>query len=272
MEANDANGNVLASAADDGKKPFRRGSAFAFACVVAASGIGVVSFPNSSDAAGVPGPFVNAKDGGVEPPWIDGCHEQVAQPFLVRGNWFPENASAEELKAAKEMQERAIRYRTEKYGFFPGFGKKEWNPKAPSASAVGTTFMGLPIDVHRRIVPALRCVERALKARPELLDYHPVGLSGIRAKNTYRGGEVSNHVYGIAIDIDPHLNTCCGCVGKWARHPLCKVKNRTPYERMAMPRGWVEVFEQYGFYWLGHDALQDTMHFEFLGDPDRIER
>ena len=22
--------------------------------------------------------------------------------------------------------------------------------------------------------------------------------------------------------------------------------------------------------WLGHDALQDTMHFEFLGDPDRI--
>ena len=26
----------------------------------------------------------------------------------------------------------------------------------------------------------------------------------------------------------------------------------------------------YGFYWLGHDALEDTMHFEFLGDPEQI--
>ncbi|QUS47068.1 hypothetical protein F1331_25700 [Salmonella enterica subsp. enterica serovar Dessau] len=25
-----------------------------------------------------------------------------------------------------------------------------------------------------------------------------------------------------------------------------------------------------GFYWLGHDVLQDTMHFEFLGDPDKV--
>jgi hypothetical protein len=32
----------------------------------------------------------------------------------------------------------------------------------------------------------------------------------------------------------------------------------------------VQAFERFGFYWLGHDALQDTMHFEFLGDPDRI--
>jgi hypothetical protein len=34
----------------------------------------------------------------------------------------------------------------------------------------------------------------------------------------------------------------------------------------------VHAFERYGFYWLGHDVLQDTMHFEFLGDPDRIVR
>ena len=34
----------------------------------------------------------------------------------------------------------------------------------------------------------------------------------------------------------------------------------------------VEVFEKYGFYWLGHDRLEDTMHFEFLGQPELIEK
>jgi len=38
-----------------------------------------------------------------------------------------------------------------------------------------------------------------------------------------------------------------------------------------MPYCWVEVFESYGFYWLGRDKLQDTMHFEFLGDPAIVQ-
>jgi hypothetical protein len=45
---------------------------------------------------------------------------------------------------------------------------------------------------------------------------------------------------------------------------------KTEYDRMAMPECWVHAFEKYGFYWLGHDVLRDTMHYEFLGDPDRI--
>jgi hypothetical protein len=32
----------------------------------------------------------------------------------------------------------------------------------------------------------------------------------------------------------------------------------------------VDTFERFGFYWLGNDVLEDTMHFEFLGDPDKI--
>jgi hypothetical protein len=42
------------------------------------------------------------------------------------------------------------------------------------------------------------------------------------------------------------------------------------WEKTSLPRCWVEAFERYGFYWLGRDQLEDTMHFEFLGDPDRI--
>ena len=89
-------------------------------------------------------------------------------------------------------------------------------------------------------------------------------------RNTYRGGEVTNHAYGIAIDIDPSENTCCGCVKPWSDAPACKRVTQSEYDHMAMPECWVHAFERYGFYWLGHDVLKDTMHFEFLGDPDRI--
>jgi len=41
---------------------------------------------------------------------------------------------------------------------------------------------------------------------------------------------------------------------------------------MDMPRCWVGEFERFGFYWLGNDKIEDTMHFEFLADPSRIVR
>jgi len=80
---------------------------------------------------------------------------------------------------------------------------------------------------------------------------------------------VSNHLFGIAIDIDPDRNPCCGCVEPWPSHPACKAAKKDPYEMSELPRCWVQAFERYGFYWLGRDQLHDTMHFEFLGDPDR---
>jgi hypothetical protein len=198
------------------------------------------------------------------------CREQAAQPFLVRGNWFPRTTDAAKQKEARKLLEDAIKYRTEKYGYFEGFGSPKWNAHPPKHYAKSTSFMGMTLQVHERIVPALRCVEAALKASGAGDQYHPHAAGGMRFKNTYRGVEVSNHVYGIAIDIEPDKNTCCGCVAPWPDHPLCKAKNKTVWERMAMPKSWVDTFERYGFYWLGHDTLQDTMHFEFLGDPDKI--
>lgn len=198
------------------------------------------------------------------------CREQSAQPFLVRGSWFPKTNDPDKVKAARKMLDDAIRYRTEKYGYFEGFGSKTWNAKAPKQYAKTTTFMGMSVTVNERIVPALKCVEAALKASGAGDQYHPRAMGGMRFHNTYKGVEVSNHVYGIAVDIEPDKNTCCGCVKPWNEHPLCKDKNKSVWERMVMPRSWVDTFEKYGFYWLGHDVLQDTMHFEFLGDPDKI--
>lgn len=198
------------------------------------------------------------------------CREQSAQPFLVRGSWFPHTKDAEELKQGRKLLEQAIRYRTEQYGYFEGFGNPKWNKHPPKFYAKDTSFLGLTLRVHERIIPALKCVEAALVASGAANDYKPRTMGGLRYKNTYRGVEVSNHVYGIAVDIEPDRNSCCGCVAPWPNHPLCKAKNKTVWERMAMPKSWVDVFERYGFYWLGHDVLQDTMHFEFLGDPDKI--
>jgi len=198
------------------------------------------------------------------------CHEQGPQSFLVRGNWFPRTNDAEKVKEGRKLLEEAIKYRTAQYGYFEGFGNPKANPHPPKHYAKSTTFMGMSTQVHEKIIPALKCVEAALKSGPAAAEYKPRAMGGMRFHNTYKGVEVSNHVYGIAIDIEPDRNTCCGCVAPWNEHPLCKQKGKSVWERMVMPRSWVETFEKFGFYWLGHDVLQDTMHFEFLGDPDKI--
>jgi hypothetical protein len=199
------------------------------------------------------------------------CREQTAQDFLLRhGQIAKVGASAAERRSIEAARKRAIDYRTRQYGRFPGFGSPADNPHPPRFYAKRTTFAGLPLVVHEKIVPALACVETALERDCAQRPYQPRTASGIRFENTYKDYEISNHVFGIAIDIDSHQNPCCGCVGKWSQDPLCRKKVGSVYERMAMPKCWVEVFERYGFYWLGHDELEDTMHFEFLGDPDRI--
>ena len=168
------------------------------------------------------------------------------------------------------------------------------------------TFLGRKVRLNRDVKKVLACVERELlvekrcadcdswaplpmpegdhtdnedcnsldryysgelkKKQCDKLPYHPKRLSGIRSKNSFRGWEFSNHLWGIAIDLDPRDNTCCKCVAKWRAHPKYR---RCPPDRMKMPVCFIEVFEKYGFRWLGwpEDGLEDTMHFEFLSDP-----
>lgn len=121
------------------------------------------------------------------------------------------------------------------------------------------------------IATALSCVEASIRHHCGETPYQPEVLDGLRGHNTFHDNEVSNHLYGIAIDIDFHKNSCCGCVPPLSEWPRCKVPG-TAYDRTVIPRCWIESFERYGFYWLGHDVLEDTMHFEFLGDPEQISR
>jgi len=202
-------------------------------------------------------------DAGSEPAaTASECNEQPPQAFLIRSNYL----------SAPGGNARSVRYRTQQYGAFKDAGSADPGVERAAAFVVPTTFMGLPIRLHRKVVPALKCVEERIRAVCADHPYAPRALAGIRSRNTYRKGEVTSHVYGIAIDIDPDRNPCCGCVKPWRDVALCRVAARSDFERMVMPECWVHAFESFGFYWLGHDVLRDTMHFEFLGDPDRISK
>jgi D-alanyl-D-alanine carboxypeptidase len=204
---------------------------------------------------------------------VDGrrCREQSAQPFLLRqGQLAKPGATWAEQRQIAAARIRSIAYRTREYGYFHGFGSPGDNSHSPRYYAETTKFMGVPVVVNRKIVPALECVQAALLRDCAAHPYQPEHLSGLRLHNTYKDYEISNHVYGIAIDVDPARNPCCHCVGHWAKQAICRKHFASVYDEMAMPRCWVKVFERYGFYWLGHDELGDTMHFEFLGDPERI--
>jgi len=195
------------------------------------------------------------------------CLRQKPQTFLIRSNFVKHGA----LNAP--LHEQALRYRAEQYGSVEGLGLERYNKQKAYASALSVRFMGLPLQIHKRVAPALRCVERYLErtCTGPKERYVPRAVGGFRQTNTYRGGEVSNHLFGIAIDIDPDRNPCCGCVAPWPDHPACRSPHETVFERTALPRCWIDGFERFGFYWLGRDPeLRDTMHFEFLGDPSLL--
>jgi hypothetical protein len=201
------------------------------------------------------------------------CARLKAQPFLIRSNYLAgASMSAGEVQRRVRMHNRALQYRAEKYGTLDGIGPQSANPHPVTFYLEQTTFMGLALQIHRRIVPALRCAEADLRRSCGATPYQPKAVGGYRDYNSYRHGEVTNHLFGIAIDIDPDLNPCCGCVDPWPDNPRCKMSARSAFDRMAMPQCWVRTFERHGFYWLGHDQLQDMMHFEFLGNPDRLGR
>jgi hypothetical protein len=192
------------------------------------------------------------------------CANQKPQSFLVRSTFVVKN------HVLPGPHARALNYRIKQYGRVEGHGTSAQNAHLASHYIRPTTFFGLPIQMHERVIPALACVEADLKKSCGQHGYKPQAIGGHRDHNSYRGGEVTNHLFGIAIDIDPERNPCCRCVEPWPDHPACQGDRKTIYERMAMPRCWVETFERHGFHWLGHDRLQDTMHFEFLGKPEKI--
>jgi hypothetical protein len=191
------------------------------------------------------------------------CRVQTAQEFLLRRTTVNDAVA----------RQRSIDYRTLEYG-----SSTSTDGGSAHSQTEETRFMGQSVRLHRRIIPAVACAEQRIRETCAGDVYAVERLSGVRTSNTYRGGEISNHLFGIALDIDPSRNPCCGCVEPWSQVPACRGWSRmtearrleTVFERVRFTRCWVDAFERYGFYWLGWDRMEDTMHFEFLGKPEEI--
>jgi hypothetical protein len=221
--------------------------------------LGLVTLPPGAEAR-------ERRGGAARGVFEFGVRVQAPQRFLER-RWFLRGGQIDGRRHAV-----ALRWLAERYGHADDEATMRYNAQPASAHAKTVQFMGMPISVHAKIAPALAAVERRIhKTCTGSSHYTPRAVGGFRTGNTYRGVEVSNHLFGIAVDIDPDRNPCCGCVDPWPTNPICK-KPGTVFKRTALPRCWIQSFERFGFDWLGHDTLEDTMHFEFLGDPDRIIR
>jgi len=188
------------------------------------------------------------------------CQPRAIQDFLkreiVKRSLIPELA-----------QQKSINYRVRHYGHLPESPQIALNPKSVKEALVTLNFLGHEVQVHQKVLKPLSCVEQELSLC--LQNFSAERISSWRDKNSYRGGEISNHRFGLAIDIDPHKNPCCGCVEPWSQDPLCRNLNLTAFDRVSFPLCTIAAFEKHGFYWLGRDEeLQDTMHFEFLAAPD----
>lgn len=196
-----------------------------------------------------------------------GARVQQPQKFLERRSYMHGRSIDLKKHAA------AVRYLAEHYGHVEDEATMRWNNQAARGQAKTVRFFGMPISIHAKIAPALAAVEKHLgkSCTGKQHRYRPRAIGGFRTVNTYRGGEISNHLFGIAVDIDPEQNPCCACVDPWPSNPVCR-RPGPVYRRTALPKCWIKGFERFGFDWLGHDMLEDTMHFEFLGDPDRITR
>lgn len=236
-----------------------------FLLALAASLLGFFPGVFSKDASLAEAKEQNARAAKGQSEKIEkGCRVQKPQVFLERRSFVIGGM----LDGAKQL--KAVRYLSEHYGHVDEQITSQWNKQSAFSQAKSATFFGLPILIHKKVAPALACVEKEIrKTCTGKSSYSPRAIGGFRGENTYRGGEFSHHLFGTAIDIDPERNPCCGCVDPWPNHRYCKDKSRKDvYERMDMPKCWIKAFERYGFSWLGRDKLEDSMHFEFLGDPE----
>jgi hypothetical protein len=134
---------------------------------------------------------------------------------------------------------------------------------------VRVDFLGFPVQVHQRIVPALRQVaaecEELRRSNPAVAAFF-AGLAEIDGFN-YRdvAGTLtrSYHGYGLALDLIPR--SYGGKIPYWRW--VAEKDDRwwaTPYERRwSVPLPVVHAFERHEFVWGGKWLFFDTMHFEY---------
>ncbi len=131
------------------------------------------------------------------------------------------------------------------------------------------SFMGYRIDAHKKIVPILKDIEKAIREVQKKDDYITGFLRSLRSIDcfSWRGVESSMtrsfHSYGIAVDFIPPLYVGKEVYWAWTRYHNSSWYDVPYEERWMIPGKIVDIFEKYGFVWGGKWLFYDNMHFEY---------
>lgn len=132
------------------------------------------------------------------------------------------------------------------------------------------SFFGNQVNVHERIMPALRQVEREVQLLATQDTEVRTFLNSIARVEGYNWREITDrssrsfHSYGIAIDILPNNWGQKNIYWAWRRDKDPDNWMLLPLDRRWMPPASViSTFEKHGFIWGGKWMVWDNMHFEY---------
>ena len=188
-------------------------------------------------------------------------------PYTIKD---PANMSEEErAKLIEESKSESEQTEAGSPMFFYDYLYGSFSKSAIEKNIVETTFLGLKLKIHKRILDKARTVEKKIlesaktdKDIQQFLDELTVDAYFWRViKGTDRK---SFHSLGIAIDVLPKNLHGKQSYWAWARDKIGEDWATLPFsERWFPPKKVIEIFESEGFIWGGKWSIWDTMHFEY---------
>ncbi len=193
-------------------------------------------------------PFYPYRDGPLVVPDLSDREEQRLRTVLARMNEQP----------------------PQRHGAFPGTLYGVRTAGQAREKMVTVTLMGHRIRVHPMIREPLRRVQEEidvlLRDDPEVQAFNLdlLRVEGFLWRSIAGTQTVSNHGYGIAVDLVPRSYFRRNAYWRWSEQAGIEEWWNIPVERRwTVPRVIVEAFERHGFVWGGRWLFFDAIHFEY---------
>jgi hypothetical protein len=135
---------------------------------------------------------------------------------------------------------------------------------APGENLTTVEFLGLSMQVNKKVAPCLVAVSDSIKASG--LSYRPSPDKG--GMHCYREDVPKFlHVYGAACDINPYTNPNMQIKHQLPHNPNCPLGEILHNVCYDMPDQYRQIFAAHGFTWGGNWRNEkDYMHFEWHGE------
>jgi len=133
-----------------------------------------------------------------------------------------------------------------------------------AAERVNVPLFGGTAHVHRSLAPSLQRINAEWLRRGGNSFYQVSSVGGYACRNIAGTNRLSNHAYGMAVDINPDQNPHCP---PWSQ---CNGVNRLITD---MPQEFRQLFINEGWGWGGNwNSSKDAMHFSKVGGEQGDQR